>query len=167
MFLKKPYAFWYGVFYYYMDGFVDIEKRVRQFDVNKILEEVWKNPVVQKFITNLITEDQLYEQGEDGDGTFLGDYTDYSVILKLNGDGDKRIDHITLKDSGDFYRSVEVIANQKGFKTEANPIKDDGTNLYNRFGSNIIKLNEKNTKLLIDFIEPYFNMEAEKQLSRK
>lgn len=148
-----------------MDGFQEIEKKLRSFDVNKILENVWSNPIVKKFIIELITEEQLYNKGIDGDGVSLGDYTTYSIEMKLRGDGDKRIDHITLKDTGGFYDSVEVVPYNKGFNTEANPIVDDGKNLYDRFGENIIKLSEENTKILIEFIKPFFNKEAAKELS--
>ena len=66
--------------------FIEIEKRFKSFDINKVLEEVWKNPIVEQFIVALITEgnsnSQLYNQGIDGDGDSLGDYTDFTIQMK-------------------------------------------------------------------------------------
>ena len=153
-----------------MDDFVGILKMWQKNDIDKILFKVWSNPKVEQYIVKLNTEglptSQLYQDGIDSLGASLGNYTPYSIEIKLGGDGDKRIDHITLKDTGGLYESFEVIPNKKGFSILANTITEDGNNLIdqNRF-KNIIGLTKENEKLLIEFIEPFFDLETKKILS--
>ena len=150
-----------------MDDFTKFVNDFQKFDVNKILFEVWKKFKVESYIVQLNTEglrtSQLYEQGKDSKGRNLGSYTPYTIQLKLNGDGDRRVDHITLKDSGDFYESFEVKANSKGFEILADG-RVKGGDLKDRFGIDIIGLSEENKNILVEFIEPFFIEEAKKFL---
>ena len=152
-----------------MNGFEKLEKKYRKLDVNRILREVWRNPTVQEFIIKLNTEDQLYDKGEDSLGVELGNYTPISIQLKLAGSGDKRIDHITLKDTGEFYESFKVFALLNGFRLTADPDKGGGDVLTDPppdgFGDDIIGINEENLLKLCAFIHPFFIMEAKKALS--
>ena len=53
-----------------------------------------------------ITQDQLFEKGEDGLGNPLGEYSDFTKLFKETIAGQlgrsTRSDHITLKDTGEF-----------------------------------------------------------------
>ena len=146
-----------------MDGFIELEKKFRKFDINNVFRKVWEQSKVEQFIVKLNTEEQLYKKGIDGQGKELTPpYTINTIQIKI--DNNQRFDHVTLKDSGGFYESFEVIPNNKGFKIEANPITDDGTNLYDKYGD-VTGLTQESTDLLCKFIEPYFNTEAKKMLS--
>ena len=146
-----------------MDDLTRYANKLAAFDLHLLLRKVWERREVQDYITKLNTEglptSQLYEQGVTAGGQDLGDYTEFSIFLKETGTGDKRIDHITLKDTGDFYRSFIVSAFNAGFRIDANPIKED-TDLTLRFGRDIIGLSESNIILLIEFIRPFFIAEA-------
>ena len=151
-----------------MDDFVEISKMWQKNDIDKILFKVWSNPKVEQYIVKLNTEglptSQLYQDGIDSQGNSLGEYTPYTIEIKLGGDGDKRIDHITLKDTGGLYETFEIIPTKKGFTIFANTSTEDG-DLTDRFGKDIIGLTKENEKLLIDFIEPFFNLETKEILS--
>jgi len=144
----------------------DIERlynNVNKLDINDVFLAMWKRNDTQDYIIELNTEEQLYEEGIRSDGSEIGNYTSYTKQLKTTGSGDSRIDHITLKDTGEFYKSFKVTPNKKGFRLTANPNKDD-TNLFTEFGVNIVGLTKESVHKLIDFIEPMFNKELQKRL---
>lgn len=142
-------------------------KNINKLDIDDIFYNLWKNNKVQNYIIDLNTEgeptSQLYELGQDSLGRELGNYSPYTVERKLFGSGDNRVDHITLKDTGEFYESFVVRPNKKGFKITANPNKDDD-NLFQIYGKEIVGLSEDNENLLLAFIEKDFEEELEKRL---
>lgn len=147
-----------------MDGFIELEKRFRNFDVNKVFRKVWEQSVVEQYIVKLNTEEQLYKKGIDSDAKLLE--PPYTITtIRIKNENGQRFDHVTLKDTGGFYESFEVIPNNKGFKIEADPMTDSGTNLFDKYGDKVTGLTDESTELLCKFIEPYFNTEAKKILS--
>lgn len=152
-----------------MNGFKKQLRKVQRFDVNAILFAVWKNPRVQNFIIELNTEgqttSQLFEKGEDSQGVSLGDYSAFTTQIKI--EKGQRIDHITLKDTGDFYETFVVIPFLRGFRIEADGDKGEGDNLFDDFGQDITGLSEENKIILIcsNIVKEVFVMEATKRLS--
>lgn len=142
---------------------------IKKVDFNSILFKVWKDKKNQEYIIELNTKgkptSQLYELGEDSLGRAVGggNYAPSTVEYKFN-EG-QRFDHITLNDTGEFYRSFRVKPNKKGFTITANPNKDD-TNLFTEYGDEIVGLNKENTELLLKKIEPEFNKLLSESLFR-
>ena len=96
---------------------------------------------LQNNIIKLNTIDQLFNEGVDSLGDSLGEYSPFTVELKkIKG---QPTDRITLKDTGDFYRTFKVEVKDDSFFINANPIKDD-SNLFDDFGSEIVGLTEEN-----------------------
>ena len=155
-----------------MNDFEGLLSKIRKFNVDSILREVWRNPRVQNFIIDLNTEgkptSQLFEKGEDSLGVSLGDYSPFTKAIKA--EKGQRLDHITLKDTGDFYETFDVIPFLKGFRLEANGDKGGGDNLLDPppdgFGKDIVGLNEENIIILGEFIRPFFIAVAKKRLSQ-
>jgi len=147
--------------------FEQLLSNLNKLDVNDVLFFVWKQGLVQDKIIELNTEgeptSQLFELGEDSEGVTLGEYTPFSKELKI--EKGQRIDHITLKDTGDFYDSFKVQAMKNGFRITANPTKDD-TDLFEEFGVQIVGLNKENIIILLTFIDPIFQKELEKRMFR-
>lgn len=154
--------------FFYMDDFKRLELQIRKFNVNSILRVVWSNPRIQNLIIDLNTEgkptSQLFEKGEDSKGVSLGVYSPFTQAIKV--EKGQRIDHITLKDTGDFYETWVVIPFLQGFRMKANPIKED-SNLFDDFGEDIVGLNEENLLILItsEVFRSIFIAEAKKRLS--
>jgi hypothetical protein len=146
-----------------MDSFERLQEKFRKLDVNRILREVWRNPIVQQKITELNTKNQLFEKGEDSKGETLGIYTPFTIQIKV--EKGQRIDHITLLDTGEFYESFKVVPLLRGFRIEANPDKGGGDNLFDDFGENIVGLSEESLLILCTFIQPFFTEAAKKALS--
>ena len=98
---------------------------------------------LQNNIIKLNTIDQLFNEGIDSLGDSLGEYSPFTVELK-QAKG-QPTDRITLKDTGDFYKTFKVEVKDDSFLINANPIKED-TNLFDDFGSEIVGLTEDNQK---------------------
>lgn len=109
----------------------------------------------ENIITEAITEDQMFDKGIDGLGRSLGSYAPRTIQYKTTIAGrlgrSTRIDHITLRDTGAFHKSVAVKLQSDGLKIESDPQKED-TNLIDEFGEEILFLTPEN---LDDFQKNY------------
>ena len=148
-----------------MKDFDRLLANVQRIDLNDVFLAMWKRNDVQDYIIELNTEgentSQLFELGIDSEGNRLGDYSGFTKNIKASKG--QRIDHITLKDTGEFYKSFKVTPNKNGFRISANPNKDD-SNLFDDFGVDIVGLTKENVLKLLDFIEPMFSKEFERRL---
>jgi hypothetical protein len=85
------------------------------------------------------------QEGEDGDGEIMGLYSAATEAInpeKIEGTP------YTLKDTGDFYNSMFLVAMVDELILEADADKDDDVNLYEEYGNAITKLNDENFQLL-------------------
>ncbi len=124
----------------------------------------WKHVLQdQKFqiwTLDLIRQDQLFKEGQDGDGNILGYYSAYTEQLNPEK---KEGSHYTLKDTGDFYESMIFNIFVDYLEIDADPIKHDKitgeeTNLFQKYGEDILKLNEENLELFkIKLVEKYID----------
>jgi hypothetical protein len=98
----------------------------------------------------LNTEEQLFEKGIDALGASLGEYSDFTkAVKKANG---QRLDHITLEDTGEFYKSFAIKVQNGGFLIIADGQKED-TNLFDRYGKEVLGLTDENLQIVIDAIK--------------
>jgi len=148
----------------------DIANKFAKINLNQIAYKVWQRPDVQERIVNFIRWDQLFNEGIDGNGEPLinretgGDeYTDFTYMMKLAQFGSFPR-HYTLFDTSEFYESMMVIPENDGFETISDPMKPDGTNLLEKFGTEILNLTEENKQKLIEFIKPYIFEEIRLQI---
>lgn len=114
----------------------------------------------RKLIIDLNTQEQLFEHGIDSQGRSLGDYSAYTKSLKQQKG--QRTDHITLKDTGEFYNSFRILFTGNALQIVANPIKDD-TNLFREYGIDIVGLTEDSmavvTTKALQLIKPYIKQQ--------
>lgn len=148
-----------------MWDFRKLLRNVNRLDLDAVFKKMWAKGEVKRYIIALNTKgestSQLFELGEDSKGRSLGNYAPSTVEYKFN-EG-QRFDHITLEDTGGFYKSFKVIPLSDGFRIEADPLKDD-TNLFREYGEDIVGLNKENTQLLAAFIKEDFEKELVKRL---
>lgn len=105
-----------------------------------ILYLLFKDKDFYDTIIQLNTETQLYSQGVDGEGKSLGEYSWYTTAIKK--EKGQRTDHVTLKDTGAFYASFRLYWANNAIRFTADTIKDDGSDLIERWGRDILGLNE-------------------------
>jgi len=137
-----------------MQGFFimgDIGKTINKFlrlDFTKEIVKILNSSKVRKKVIYM-QQQRLYETGKDSTGESLGSYSPFTVIIKQSKG--QRTDHITLRDTGDFYKSMTFHATETELVFDADAQKDDD-NLFDDFGIDILGLTEKNKEKLIELI---------------
>jgi hypothetical protein len=120
-----------------------------EFQLFKIVFDV---PNVKQMIIEMNTQEQLFQKGVDSKGVPLmdigGDYADVTKGYKSRDN--QPYDHITLKDTGDFYRSWTVRILADTIFIEADTIKD-GDDLRQRWGNDILGLTDESKQKLINY----------------
>lgn len=117
----------------YLKKFINLEKRAFKL--------VFNTSEIKKKIIYLNTIEQLFEKGEDSDGLELYPFYAQKTILYKKEKG-QRYDHVTLNDTGAFYRSFEVIVSDEYFLINADPKKGDN-DLFNIYGEDVLGLTEE------------------------
>ena len=112
--------------------------------------KVMSEPTFQSWILDLIRNDQLFEQGIDSDGDVIGFYSYFTELM--NPEKQEGTPY-TLKDSGAFYESFLITIFNDYFEINADPIKEDPdtgeeTNLFFKYGENIIGITQENLQRL-------------------
>lgn len=148
-----------------------IAKNVKKINASKLFNEfVLKDSLLVEQILDLIREEQLYNKGIDGAGKFLGTYTLFTLNYKNNLasqlGNDTRSDHITLKDTGEFYNSMRIIPQKDYFLTVANVIKDGGDNLTDIFGDDILDFTDESKSEIGKIILQVFSEEIPKAITK-
>lgn len=111
--------------------------------------EIMRKPYIKKFIIEeLIQKDQL-QKGMDEDGDIIGYYSEFTESINP----EKRAGTpYTLKDTGDFYKSMFITVNTNYIEIDADPIKTDEngeqTNLFYKYTESIIGLTEESKEKL-------------------
>ena len=133
---------------------------------NLMVNVIGKDRSLLQLIVSLNTQDQLYNKGIRSDKTKIGQYAPYTIEIKrLKG---QPYNHITLKDTGDFYDSfVAFVDNSADIQISSDPIKTDAltgltTDLTIRYGEKIIGLTEEN----IDVINKKILLPVQKYIKR-
>lgn len=134
--------------------FIPIRKildAVLDFNLDDLAFEIARTKEFQTLVIRLNTEDQLFKEGEDSKGKSLksigGGYSPFTIEIKKSKG--QPTDRVTLKDTGAFYQSFDVIPYKGGFRIDADPIKDE-TNLFKEWGEDIVGLNPENLQIVIE-----------------
>lgn len=128
---------------------------LKSLDISVLLNEILRDPSLQKLILDLNKEDQLFDKGIDSKGTRLSTIGGlYSpVTLRLSKTPKKSLSDINLKDTGDFYDSFTLKINARSFRIDADTIKESG-NLIDRWGTDILGLTEESLEKLTRILLP-------------
>lgn len=139
---------------YYNASIRNLVYRLRKFkDIlsSELRDEIMKHEDV---IVQMVTRDQLYEQGIEGRGIFIMDYQPYTAkTVKIKQKKGQPYDRVTLRDTGEFYSSLHVEFDDEGFYVTSTD--DKAKYLLARYGKTIFRLtNENFTELLRNYIRP-------------
>lgn len=115
------------------------------------MKHLFQQTSFRKLIIDLNTEEQLYSQGVDSKGVQLGEYSIYTKGLKQNKG--QRTDHITLKDTGEFYKSFSIRLEGSSFRIIADGQKED-TNLFKEYGIDILGLTQDSMSVVVTAAVP-------------
>ena len=124
-----------------------LQKKIEFLKKEQVMKYLFGKKEFVNLIISLNTKEQLYSQGIDSKGKTLGEYSTYTKAIKQKKG--QITDHITLKDTGEFYNSFKVKFNSSdsSLQITANPIKED-TNLFKEFGIDIVGLTEDSMSLV-------------------
>ena len=146
----------------------DVGRRAAKIDANKLFAKIWRLENVQKYIIELNTKEQLFENSVDSYGKQL--------IYKKNGFGYSPKTYeikngvkfdgarfsigqtYTLRDSGQFFKSFEVKVNSTGFEIIADGYNN---NVFANFGEQVLGLTDESKGKLIEYILPLLADELE------
>ena len=132
---------------------------VLSLNANLIIQQIILDNNFQEYILDLNRRDQLFE-GINALGVELDVYSD-ATETQLEADRANRFNYkgkskkkiagepAFLFDTGEFYDSFTLKVEMDALIFDADPIKDDGTNLFDEFGSDILGLTPENTQKLV------------------
>jgi hypothetical protein len=125
-------------------------------------KEVWyyvfQDMEFKQKVLDYIRIDQLFEQGVDEDDRVIGTY---SIVTETVYNPNKIAGTpYTLFDTGDFYRSFMLEVVGDGIIINADGLKDDGTDLLEKFTNKILGLNEESKGKFISEIKERYYTEA-------
>ena len=140
--------------------------KLANINVVNVLVKILKQKSTQKYITDLNTKVQLFDQGEDSRGIQLsavgGSYSPTTIRIKARKN--QPSNRVTLKDTGDFYKSFEVLVKPNAdFSIDSDPIKE-GVSLFKRWGDDVEGLQDENIELVMTYLEDKFFKELYKGL---
>mgnify|MGYP003627522630 FL=1 len=138
-----------------------------KIDPIEIIREILSDRAILKWIEEK-NRKQL-KKGLNSEGVKLSDIGGEYSAVTLDLNPDKVADKVDLFDTGKFYESIIAQANLVDFvEITANPIKVEESgqrvNLYNRWGKDIIGLNEENLQELIEIVKDKLIIEILKKV---
>ena len=133
----------------------DLMERSKALSQREIWFYVFSDMKFKTKVLDFIRIDQLFEQGVNEDDQVIGRY---SIITETVYNPEKVAGSpYTLKDTGDFYKSFMMEVLPDGIIINADGIKDDGTDLLERFTDKILGLtDESKIKLVKELKEKYY-----------
>ncbi|NQY43853.1 MAG: hypothetical protein HRT87_10975 [Legionellales bacterium] len=152
----------------FFNSLIDKLQSVADLKLNEVAFKIASEKEVKDLVIRLNTQgektSQLFELGEDSLGDSLGSYSPFTVEQKKKRG--QPTNRITLKDTGEFYSSFNVVPYRGGFTIKANPIKEE-SNLYDDFGADIVGLNETNLQILRDVYKDKVLEEVRKRIGNR
>lgn len=125
-------------------------KKVASLKEDVVFRIVFDKDKIKEEIIYLNTQKQLFEKGVNSNGEDLAQvrgrgYSPTTVALK-KAKG-QPTDRVTLKDTGEFYRSWKVFVKRGSITIIADPFKED-TNLFSEWGIEILGLTDMSMREL-------------------
>jgi hypothetical protein len=118
---------------------------------NILFRAMVDNPQLEKLAVKL-NQKQL-QDGKTANDRNLPNYSKTSVEVYGKEPGP-----MTLKDTGDFYDSFDVILLEDGFVIDADSLKTDAlggtTDLFIKYGQDITGLNDENLSIFVEALIP-------------
>ena len=146
----------------FMADILQVAEKLARTNVTQTLVKILNKPKTKKFITDLNTKVQLFDYGENNEGVQLsaigGTYAPSTIRIKARkGQPSNRV---TLKDTGDFYKTFDVqVKNNANFTITANTMKS-GQDLEDRWGDDIVGLQDENVIKVMQYLETEFYKEV-------
>ena len=129
----------------------DLMERTMHISQKEIWFYVFYDTKFKTEVLDFIRIDQLFEQGVNEDNEVIGTYS-LRTQMEFNPEKVANTPY-TLKDTGDFYRSFMLQVVPDGIIINADGLKDDGTDLLERFTDKILGLTDESKIKLIEKVK--------------
>lgn len=139
----------------YFNGTIkNLTNRLRKY--REILDEELRSEILEHsdIIIDMIVNEQLYEQGINGQGVSIMSYMPYTIsTVKIKRKKGQPYNRVTLRDKGDFYNSLHVKFDDYGFYVTSTDEK--APELLAKYGKTIFRLTNENLSILLkNYIKP-------------
>lgn len=129
----------------------DLMERTMHISQKEIWFYVFYDTKFKTEVLDFIRIDQLFEQGVNEDDEVIGTYS-LRTQMEFNPEKVANTPY-TLKDTGDFYRSFMLEVLPDGIVINADGLKEDGTDLLERFTDKILGLTDDSKIKLIEKVK--------------
>lgn len=137
----------------------------KDIDPSTIWKKVFADEEFKTTILDWIRQEQLFKEGIDANENVIGYYSAFTEMLnpeKAQGSP------YTLFDTGEFYRSMNIVVEKDFIDVDSNPIKIDEngkeTNLIEAYGEDILGLTKEHKEKLANELKERFVKEILKLL---
>ena len=140
------------------DIFDKARKKVQELraSINPSIKKAFEDNDLE--VKSIQVDKQLFGKGEKADGSMIRPaYSPITVSIKRKKG--QPINRVTLKDSGDFYQSIKVIA--KDDELEITTSISYAKYLFKKYGDNVLGIQEE---LMRDFLEKHILGQIKKDL---
>lgn len=144
-----------------MESLFKLVNNIKSLRVGQVLfKTMSSNSKLKDLVTYLNTEKQL-NFGVLSDGSILPNYSERS-----QSEFGKANRPIMLKDTGEFWKSFEVILSEDGFEIDGDSVKYDfePVDLVTIYGEDIFGLTDKNMTIFINALLPKLQNVVIKQI---
>lgn len=162
------------LYYNTMEALLNMARRITELRQGQILFKTMTiNPQLEKMVIQLNTAIQMRTQHVDSNGDDLysiyHESSVYSKTTEILSQGRKIAGTpYTLFDTGEFFKSFNVILHEDGFEIEADPIKNGGqyggTNLFVEYGEDILGLTDENMNRFLYALTPQIQKVIQEQI---
>ena len=148
----------------FIESMIRLGRNAQKLNNNDILKVIWSDPFVQDFIIDLNTNQQL-KKGVLGNGGDMPEASPEWLNFKRSTRGSNNFptDKVNLFFTGDFFRTFDIQITGTGFIIIANTTIY-GRDFKDRYGFDILGLNNDSIQKLIDFIRIDYKEELIRRL---
>lgn len=131
---------------------------IERLRISNVMGQLYHNDDLLDFVVYLNTQKQLFEKGINADSLSLSEvrglgYSPYTKAVKAKKG--QPTDRVTLKDTGEFYRSFDVkLLSTNDWQIVADTVKEAGVDLRSEWGNEIIGLTVESKTMLANKIRP-------------
>ena len=124
-------------------------KRIRLLSDAAAWLGMFRDNTIKKEIVRLIQEEQLTKKGVDGNDQVIGYYSAFTSLVNKKKKFNEPYD---LNDTGKFYESMYVYATLDAIYTVAFREFEDGQNIFDKYGEDIISLTDESFEIVKDMV---------------
>lgn len=143
--------------------------QIKSFKIKKILRKVFESGYIKKKVIEF-NQQQLYIKGITARGKIIRTYHAHSPnvyahrTIDIKKEKGQKVNVVTLKDTGEFYRSFIATPDDKSISIDANFSKADGDISDNVDTTDILGLTDYNMDRIQKEVRPIIELEMRKIL---